>query len=87
MDANVPSPARLQQVQVRYRDPAALQGIDLQVRAGQVRALLDRDATGKSSAVSTLPGMRLSSRSASVATRAGAGRLGKTARRLLHPSG
>jgi len=58
MDPNVPSLARLQQVQVRYRDHTALQGVDLQVRAGQVLALLGRNGAGKSTAISVLLGLR-----------------------------
>ncbi|HDS1582079.1 ABC transporter ATP-binding protein [Stenotrophomonas maltophilia] len=58
MDPIAPSLARLQQVQVRYRDHTALQGIDLQVRAGQVLALLGRNGAGKSTAISVLLGLR-----------------------------
>ncbi|HEL3778580.1 ABC transporter ATP-binding protein [Stenotrophomonas forensis] len=58
MDPIVPSLARLQQVQVRYRDHTALHGIDLQVRAGQVLALLGRNGAGKSTAISVLLGLR-----------------------------
>ncbi|HDS0949911.1 TPA: ABC transporter ATP-binding protein [Stenotrophomonas maltophilia] len=50
--------ARLQQVQVHYAGHAALQGIDLQVRAGQVLALLGRNGAGKSTAISVLLGLR-----------------------------
>jgi len=56
MDPNAPSLARLQQVQARYRDHTALHGIDLQVRAGQVRALLGRNGAGKSTAIGVLLG-------------------------------
>ncbi|MDA5340944.1 ABC transporter ATP-binding protein [Stenotrophomonas maltophilia] len=58
MDPIAPSLARLQQVQVRYRDHTALHGIDLQVRAGQVLALLGRNGAGKSTAISVLLGLR-----------------------------
>ncbi|HDS1139691.1 TPA: ABC transporter ATP-binding protein [Stenotrophomonas maltophilia] len=58
MDPIAPSLARLQQVQVRYRDHTALQGIDLQVRAGQVLALLGRNGAGKSTAIGVLLGLR-----------------------------
>lgn len=58
MDTIAPSLARLQQVQVRYRDHTALHGIDLQVRAGQVLALLGRNGAGKSTAISVLLGLR-----------------------------
>ncbi len=50
--------ARLHQVQVQYAGHAALQGIDLQVRAGQVLALLGRNGAGKSTAISVLLGLR-----------------------------
>ena len=50
--------ARLHQVQVHYAGHAALQGIDLQVRAGQVLALLGRNGAGKSTAISVLLGLR-----------------------------
>ncbi|KAG1555260.1 hypothetical protein G6F50_012878 [Rhizopus delemar] len=58
MDPIAPSLARLQQVQVRYRDHTALHGIDLQVRVGQVLALLGRNGAGKSTAISVLLGLR-----------------------------
>ncbi|PJL60699.1 ABC transporter ATP-binding protein [Stenotrophomonas maltophilia] len=58
MNPIAPSLARLQQVQVRYRDHTALHGIDLQVRAGQVLALLGRNGAGKSTAISVLLGLR-----------------------------
>lgn len=58
MDTIAPSLARLQQVQVRYRDHTALHGIDLQVRAGQVLAPLGRNGAGKSTAISVLLGLR-----------------------------
>ena len=58
MDPIAPSLAHLQQVQVRYRDHTALHGIDLQVRAGQVLALLGRNGAGKSTAISVLLGLR-----------------------------
>jgi ABC-2 type transport system ATP-binding protein len=58
MDTIAPSLARLQPVQVRYRDHTALHGIDLQVRAGQVLALLGRNGAGKSTAISVLLGLR-----------------------------
>nr|WP_180164395.1 ABC transporter ATP-binding protein [Stenotrophomonas sp. SbOxS2]NYT97511.1 ABC transporter ATP-binding protein [Stenotrophomonas sp. SbOxS2] len=58
MDPIAPSLSRLQQVQVRYRDHTALHGIDLQVRAGQVLALLGRNGAGKSTAISVLLGLR-----------------------------
>ncbi|WMJ71356.1 ABC transporter ATP-binding protein [Stenotrophomonas sp. 24(2023)] len=50
--------ACLRQVQVRYAGHAALKGIDLQVRAGQVLALLGRNGAGKSTAISVLLGLR-----------------------------
>ncbi|MHC1654543.1 ABC transporter ATP-binding protein [Stenotrophomonas maltophilia] len=50
--------ARLHQVQVQYADHTALHGIDLQVRAGQVLALLGRNGAGKSTAISVLLGLR-----------------------------
>ena len=56
MDPIAPSLARLQQVQVRYRDHTALHGIDLQVRAGQVLALLGRNGAGKSTLFKLLTG-------------------------------
>ncbi|HYQ22610.1 ABC transporter ATP-binding protein [Stenotrophomonas sp.] len=50
--------ARLHRVQVHYAGHAALQGIDLQVHAGQVLALLGRNGAGKSTAISVLLGLR-----------------------------
>ncbi|WP_164273728.1 ABC transporter ATP-binding protein [Stenotrophomonas sp. B1-1] len=58
MDPIPPSLARLQQVQVHYGNHTALHGIDLQVRAGQVLALLGRNGAGKSTAISVLLGLR-----------------------------
>ncbi|WP_312708476.1 ABC transporter ATP-binding protein [Stenotrophomonas sp.] len=58
MDPIPPSLAHLQQVQVHYGDHTALHGIDLQVRAGQVLALLGRNGAGKSTAISVLLGLR-----------------------------
>ncbi len=58
MDTIAPLLARLRKVQVRYRDHSALHGIDLQVRAGQVLALLGRNGAGKSTAISVLPAPR-----------------------------
>lgn len=58
MDPIPPSLAHLQQVRVHYGDHTALHGIDLQVRAGQVLALLGRNGAGKSTAISVLLGLR-----------------------------
>lgn len=50
--------ASLHDVDVRYRATHALQGISLQVHAGEVLALLGRNGAGKSTAIAVLLGLR-----------------------------
>jgi ABC-2 type transport system ATP-binding protein len=52
-----PMPARLRQVTRRYGDVVALDGIDLEVRRGELLALLGPNGAGKTTAISLLLGL------------------------------
>ena len=56
MQDNAPVIARLQGVRKRYGNTQALDGLDLQLRAGAVTALLGANGAGKSSTLLSVVG-------------------------------